>query len=77
MPKIVVDKERCKGCERCKESCPQKVIGMSEELNPKGYFFAEPAMQPRCIGCRICAVACPDVAIQVYAHGTQYRFFDY
>ena len=77
MPRIVVDKARCKGCERCKEACPMQVIGMSRELNEKGYFYAQPQEQPRCLGCRLCAVACPDVAIQVWVHGTEYRFFEY
>jgi 2-oxoglutarate ferredoxin oxidoreductase subunit delta len=77
MPKITVDEARCKGCERCKDACPQKVISMSQQLNEKGYFFAVPSEQPRCLGCMICAITCPDVAIQVYVHGTQYKFFDY
>ena len=77
MPKIVVDRMRCKGCERCMEVCPQNVISMSKTLNDKGYFFAEPSEQPRCFGCRLCAINCPDVAIEVFVHGTHYRFFDY
>ena len=77
MPKIVVDEARCKGCERCKEVCPQNVISMSKKLNEKGYFFALPSDQPRCLGCRLCAINCPDVAIEVFVHGTFYRFFEY
>ena len=77
MPRVVVDKQRCKGCERCCEACPQNVISMSRKLNEKGYFFAEPSEQPRCIGCRLCAINCPDVAIEVFVHGTHYRFFNY
>jgi 2-oxoglutarate ferredoxin oxidoreductase subunit delta len=77
MPRIQVDETRCKGCERCKDACPQGVISMSKKLNEKGYFFAIPSEQPRCIGCRLCAVSCPDVAIQISVHGTQYQFFNY
>lgn len=77
MPKIVVDRKRCKGCERCVTACPQGVIAMSQTLNEKGYFFAEPARQPRCVGCMLCAITCPDVAIEVFVHGTQYQFFEY
>ena len=77
MPKIVVDEKRCKGCERCKEVCPQGVISMSKTLNEKGYFFAEPSEQPKCLGCRLCAINCPDVAIEVFVHGAQYQFFHY
>ena len=77
MPKVDVDRGRCKGCERCIVACPQKVLSMSDEFNEKGYYYAMPSEQPRCIGCRLCAITCPDVAIEVRVHGTQYRFFDY
>jgi len=77
MPRIVVDKKRCKGCERCVTACPQAVIAMSETLNEKGYFYAEATEQPRCVGCMLCAITCPDVAIEVMVHGTQYQFFEY
>ena len=77
MPKIVVDMQRCKGCERCVEVCPQKVISMSKQLNQKGYFYAQPSNQPRCLGCGFCAINCPDVAIEVFVHGTQYKFIEY
>jgi 2-oxoglutarate ferredoxin oxidoreductase subunit delta len=77
MPKIVVDEKRCKGCERCKEVCPEGVLSMSKRLNEKGYLFAIPTQQPKCLGCMLCAINCPDVAIEVFVHGTQYRFIEY
>jgi 2-oxoglutarate ferredoxin oxidoreductase subunit delta len=77
MPKVAIDRKRCKGCERCIEACPQRVLSMSKEFNEKGYCFAVAEHQPRCIGCRLCAITCPDVAIEVFVHGTQYRFFPY
>jgi len=77
MPKIDVMVERCKGCERCKDACPQQIIEMSPTLNAKGYNYATLADPSRCIGCRLCAISCPDVAIEVYVEGTQYEFFAY
>jgi 2-oxoglutarate ferredoxin oxidoreductase subunit delta len=77
MPRVVVDRQRCKGCERCVEACPQDVLAMSKALNDRGYFYAEPAQQPRCLGCGLCAISCPDVAIEVFVHGAQYQFFHY
>jgi 2-oxoglutarate ferredoxin oxidoreductase subunit delta len=77
MPKIVIDRERCKGCERCNEACPQEILDMSTELNAKGYQVARVIDPGRCIGCRLCAIACPDVAIEVWVEGAQYEFFSY
>jgi 2-oxoglutarate ferredoxin oxidoreductase subunit delta len=77
MPKIEVSVERCKGCERCNDACPQKILVMSSKLNAKGYNFACVRDESRCIGCRLCAISCPDVAIEVLAAGTQYEFFQY
>ena len=77
MPKIVVERDRCKGCELCVNACPQKILTMSEEINVKGYFFAKVAEPHRCIGCRMCAITCPDVAIEVALEGVQYNFFQY
>lgn len=77
MPKVEVMVERCKGCERCNDACPQKILKMSSTLNAKGYYYSTPADPSRCIGCRICAISCPDVAIEVYVEGAQYEFFSY
>ncbi len=63
---IVVDIERCRGCEVCRVSCPTGTIEMSKELNSKGYNYAYPANPELCIGCANCAVVCPDGVITVY-----------
>lgn len=77
MPSIQVDRDRCKGCELCNYHCPQGILGMSKEINIKGYFFAEMRDRGRCLGCMICAVTCPDLAITVHGNATQYRLYDY
>jgi 2-oxoglutarate ferredoxin oxidoreductase subunit delta len=77
MASVRVDRDRCKGCELCVSVCPQKILGMSEAINTKGYFFAEVKDAERCIGCMICALMCPDVAIAVFGNGVQYRLFEY
>jgi 2-oxoglutarate ferredoxin oxidoreductase subunit delta len=68
MPKVfrvTVERNRCKGCELCNHACPKGVLGMSKEINDKGYFFSQVQHQEKCIGCRFCAFTCPDVAITV------------
>jgi len=77
MPKVTINKDRCKGCAMCTMACPQQILGMSREFNVKGYFYSTVREQPRCIGCRLCAITCPDVAIEVANNGTQYNFFTY
>ena len=34
---IVVDTERCKGCNLCVVACPLDVIALNKEVNMKGY----------------------------------------
>ena len=77
MPQIQINVERCKGCERCNDACPQKILGMGTKLNTRGYVYTQIVDGHRCIGCRLCAVACPDLAIEVCAEGTRYEFFHY
>ncbi len=77
MPRVTIDRERCKGCGLCVEQCPQKVLELSSDINQKGYFASQPVRQPYCLGCRICAIVCPDVAIEISVNGTQYHYFEY
>ncbi len=66
MPKVVIDVERCKGCELCVNYCPPKVLVMSPTLNTCGFYPAVLIDEERCTSCAACAIVCPDVAIMVY-----------
>ena len=77
MPSITVDRDRCKGCELCTHYCPMGILGMSKEINLKGYFFSTVVDPGRCIGCTICALTCPDLAITVHGTAVCYRLFEY
>ncbi len=63
---IVVDVEKCKGCELCIVACPTNVIAMEQRVNGKGYHFAYMENPDNCTGCVNCAVVCPDGVITVY-----------
>ena len=63
---IVVDTERCKGCNLCAVACPLEVISLSKEVNTKGYNYAQETLDDTCIGCASCAQVCPDGCISVY-----------
>ena len=65
--RVVIDLERCKGCELCRDACPQDVLALAEELNAQGYrpvILLDPAHD--CTGCALCAIVCPDGCITVY-----------
>jgi 2-oxoglutarate ferredoxin oxidoreductase subunit delta len=67
MPTIVIDEDRCKGCQLCTTVCPRDLVKMAEHLNAKGYHpsvLVDP--NEECTGCTFCAMMCPDVAITVY-----------
>jgi len=65
MPKIKINKDRCKGCYLCVVNCPQGLIKISTEMNVKG---VKPVIFSggKCTGCGMCAVICPDGGIIVY-----------
>lgn len=62
---IVIDIEKCKGCQVCIPACPQDVIAVSNNVNSKGYKYVE-SVNDECTGCTNCAVVCPDGVITVY-----------
>jgi len=63
---IVIEVDRCKGCELCVVTCPTGVIALAAEVNIKGYNYAYPANPDLCNGCANCALVCPDGVITVY-----------
>ena len=74
-PKVIIEKERCKGCALCVIYCPRKRIKMSQELNNYGSLYAvfsdvkdnedDNDSQSSCNSCGFCYIVCPEVAIEV------------
>ena len=65
---VLVDVDRCKGCELCTTVCPQNVLQMGHNrFNARVYRPVE-LVDPegKCTGCAICALICPDVVLTVY-----------
>jgi 2-oxoglutarate ferredoxin oxidoreductase subunit delta len=69
---IRVSRDLCKGCELCVAACPQDCIGLSPELNARGYRFAALTAET-CTGCSACALVCPDSAITVFRQARKPR----
>jgi 2-oxoglutarate ferredoxin oxidoreductase subunit delta len=63
---IIVDVEKCKGCDLCVHACPTNVIRLAADVNGKGYHFAYMETPEACTGCTNCALVCPDSVITVY-----------
>jgi len=62
---IVINIEKCKGCELCIVACPEETIGLANTINLKGYRYAVKVLD-NCTGCANCALICPDAVITVY-----------
>ena len=63
--KVVVDIQKCKGCELCTIACKEQSLSLSETINIKGYHYII-ANNDTCTGCVNCALVCPDAVITVY-----------
>ena len=63
---VVIDTEHCKGCNVCVVSCPCGVLGLSSQVNGKGYNYCYMVTPDACTGCASCAIICPDTCITVY-----------
>lgn len=71
---VVVETNRCKGCELCTTVCPQDVLVMADFFNARGYkpaVLVDPA--GKCTGCALCAVICPDAVLTVFRLPTVVR----
>jgi 2-oxoglutarate ferredoxin oxidoreductase subunit delta len=66
MAKIVINKEKCKGCLLCINFCPKGSIVVDNKLNRKGVKPVKFMDNSDCLGCSMCAIICPDCCIEIY-----------
>ncbi len=66
MPRIEINKDRCKGCLLCVPVCPHDSLEISIALNVYGIHIAAFKIDGICSGCTNCATVCPDAAIEVF-----------
>ena len=55
---VVVDNEKCEGCEECVEVCPVDVFEMQDEKSV-------PVEAEECLGCESCVEVCEHEAITI------------
>jgi len=63
---VIIDSERCKGCDLCVVTCPEGNLELSSSLNQSGYhpaIFTFHGKKGDCTACGICYWVCPDFAI--------------
>jgi 2-oxoglutarate ferredoxin oxidoreductase subunit delta len=63
---IVVNTERCKGCDLCVIACPANILILGKEVNTKGYNYVQILHPDNCTGCANCGYVCPDGCLAVY-----------
>jgi 2-oxoglutarate ferredoxin oxidoreductase subunit delta len=70
---VVVEVDRCKGCELCTTVCPQGILHMSRgRFNARGYRPVELVdPEAKCTGCALCALICPDVVLTIYRYDSR------
>ncbi len=64
--KIIIDRERCKGCELCITVCPKGILAIDETINSYGFTPVILRNSGQCNACAQCAEICPDIAIEVF-----------
>ncbi|HSW57278.1 MAG TPA: 4Fe-4S binding protein [Dehalococcoidales bacterium] len=63
--KIIIEKEKCKGCGFCTEFCPRDALAMTQEINSKGYLLAAVTDESKCLSCGLCEIICPEFGVKV------------
>jgi 2-oxoglutarate ferredoxin oxidoreductase subunit delta len=64
--KVLIDRERCKGCLLCIRACPVKTLEADTEPNSGGSYPTKVVYGEKCIACGNCFEVCPDVCLEVY-----------
>jgi len=65
---VVIELERCKGCDLCIDACRPGVLEMTvHDLNQQGFRYPL-LVDDGCTACRACAQIYPDFVFQVYKY---------
>ena len=65
--KVIIKRDRCKGCEICISVCPKNILAIDDvEVNINGYHAVKIVDESECIACASCGIMCPDGAINIY-----------
>ncbi|MCU0612634.1 MAG: 4Fe-4S dicluster domain-containing protein [Candidatus Eisenbacteria bacterium] len=56
---VIIREEECKGCHRCVDACPAKVLEVATHFNLMSYHPARYRGEG-CTGCATCFYTCPE-----------------
>ena len=62
---LVLQTNRCKGCDLCINVCPNKALEKSKTLNKSVQYPPAAVEGGKCTYCRLCEYTCPDFSIYV------------
>jgi len=62
---VIIDTDRCKGCELCMIYCKKNVLAKSKALNKIGYNPVIVENADECNACGTCYIMCPDCAVEI------------
>ena len=63
---VSIERDLCKGCRLCMDTCPHGCLEMGSEINILGYQYARFGTS-RCTACGLCFYVCPEPgAVTVY-----------
>lgn len=62
---VIIDEEMCKGCGLCISVCPRRAMGLSRQINSRGFHPAGALDLAKCTACAQCALMCPDSCITI------------
>ncbi|MDP3142906.1 MAG: 4Fe-4S binding protein [Candidatus Omnitrophota bacterium] len=67
MPKVKINKNKCKGCYLCVAYCPKGMLEQDNQLNVLGIqaVLFKKGKDNQCTGCGFCALICPECGIEV------------
>lgn len=63
---LIVEENRCKGCDLCVDVCPKNVLELDKDrVNAMGYHPLICKDIASCTACGMCGQICPDSAIKI------------
>jgi 2-oxoglutarate ferredoxin oxidoreductase subunit delta len=64
LTKLIINKDKCKGCRLCILTCPKKALLDADHRNSKSYIPIQ-VDDDKCNKCGLCYIVCPDYVFEI------------